>query len=165
MNENRSVLVDFFKTALTTFASAIIAISIVGWLVGDVTKEVGGLLSLGREGISYVSIMQVFIFSLVQAGIKVLLLSNIFFKKMMLLWKTVLMFLLSFAAGVLFSVLFRWFPIESLEAWIGFLVSISACFIIGILVVIAKTKLEDRKYKMLLSNYKARQNQEKGDEL
>lgn len=165
MNGSKSVVVEFFKQVLITFAAAVIAVSIVGWFVGDTTKEVGGLLSLGRDGLSYSSLFQIFIFSLTSAGIKILLFSNFLAKRMLLLWRTSLMFLSSFIAAVLLSVLFRWFPIGSWQAWLGFFISITVCFAIGILFMAIKTKLEDQKYSKLLSDYRAKQNKEGGESL
>lgn len=163
MDENKSVVVEFFKQVLITFATAVIAVSIVGWFVGDTTKEIGGLLSLGRDGLSYSSLLQIFIFSLTPAGIKTLLFSNFFAKRMLLLWRTTLMFILSFIMAVLLSMMFGWFPIGSWQAWLSFLISITICFAIGIFFMVIKTKLEDKKYSKLLSNYKAKQNKESGE--
>ncbi len=164
MNENNSLIVSFFKNLLLTFGAAVIAISVVGWFSGGSTMEGSGLLSLGRLGLSYPALLQVFLFSALQAGLSILFLSNLVFKEMMLLWRIVLLFTLSFLFTILLSILFQWFPIESWEAWLSFILSVSLCFGLGILAMLLKTKLEDRKYQKLLSNYKINHKKEKGEE-
>lgn len=163
MKEDKSLIVEFVTQVFLTFAAAIFAISIVGWFVGDMEKGSGGLFSLGGDGLSYKAMLQIFIFSLSTGGLRILLLSDLIFKKMMLLWKMVLMFLLSFLSATICSVLFHWFPIENWQAWVSFIISITVCFVIGVLTMIIKIKLEDRKYDKLLSAYKEKQ-KKKGDE-
>ncbi len=164
MKEDKSLIVEFVKQVFTTFAAAIIAISIVGWFMGDAEKGSGGLFDLGSRGLSYRSMLQILIFSFTIGVFRILLLSDLIIKKMMLLWKMMLMFFLSFVSATLCSILFHWFPIESRHAWISFIISISVCFVIGVLAMIVKTKLEDRKYHKLLSAYKEKQKMESGDE-
>ena len=164
MKEGKSLIVEFVKQVFNTFAAAIIAISMVGWFMGDAEKGSGGLFDLGSSGLSYCSMLQILIFSISIGVLRILLLSDLILKKMMLLWKTMLMFFLSFVSATVCSVLFHWFPIESRHAWIGFIISITVCFVIGVLAMIIKIKLEDRKYQKLLSAYKEKQKTESGDE-
>lgn len=163
MEENKNLMVEFVKIVLITFAIAVIAVSIGGWFAGDGTKEVGGLLKLGHDGLAYSSILQIFIFSFIQGIINILLLSNVLFKKMMLLWRLVLMFLLSLITAMLLCVLFNWIPNGDRLAWISFIILFSFGFIIGTSAMIIKTKLEDRKYGKLLFDYKAKQKKESGE--
>ena len=64
------------------------------------------------------------------------------------------MFTLSFISAVGVAVFFEWFPIGIGKSWISFLVSATLCFIISILVLIIRIKIEDKKYGKLLSAYK-----------
>lgn len=163
MKEEKSLLVEFVSQVLLTFAAAMIAISIVGWFVGDVEKGSVGLYSLGADGLSYKAMLQIFIVSLTTGGLRILLLSDLFLKKMMLLWKLVLMFVMSFLAATVCAVIFQWFPTENWQAWISYIISITVCIVLGVLAMVIKIKLEDRKYDKLLSAYKEKQKNKKGD--
>jgi len=165
MDEKKSVIVEFFKQILLSFAVTVIAVSVAGWFVGDVTKEMGGLLGLGRDGLSYTSILQMFVFAVVTAVLKIVLFSEFLTGRMMLLWRTALMILLSFAAAVLFAVVFDWFPVNDWQAWLSFIISITASFAAAIMLMVVKTKLEDKKYSALLADYKAKQNKESEDKM
>jgi Na+/melibiose symporter-like transporter len=82
---------------------------------------------------------------------------------MLLLWRASLMFILSFLTAVLFSVFFQWFPLDNWEAWFGFFIAMTVSSAISIFIMFVKIKMEDKKYSMLLSNYKAKHNK-KGSE-
>ena len=164
MDENKSLIVIFFNQVITVFGLAIIVISIVGWVVGDVTKSVESLLSIGRDGLSYASLLQVLIFSVVQGIFRITIVSDLFFKNMMLLWKLVLMFSASIISAIVFSILFHWFPTNSFEAWKWFIISMIVSFTIGVILTLIKLKLENKKYNKLLINYKIKHNQKEDGE-
>lgn len=163
MDEQKSLSKEFFQNIIKTFAYSVIAISIVGLLIGDAAKEFSNLFSFGSEGLSYPALLQIFICSVVIGCLRTLLLSDLIFKKMMLLWRYVLLLLLTFISTGFLVVLFRWFPVDLWEAWVGFIIAVIACFVIAASCMIIKTKLEDIKYDRLLSNYKAKQNEESGE--
>lgn len=164
MDENKSLISIFINQVLVVFSMSIIAISIVGWFMGDINKGVEGLLSLGSHGLSYASLMQMLIFSIVQGVFTVIISSNLFIKKMMLLWRVALIFVASVISAVAFAILFHWFPTENSEAWKWFIISMTICFIIAFVFTLIKLKLENKKYNKLLSNYKIKLNQKKDDE-
>ncbi|MCL2322211.1 MAG: hypothetical protein FWC47_08925 [Oscillospiraceae bacterium] len=161
MDENKSLITIFFNQVFLTFGLAIIAISIVGWSVGDVTKGTVSLLSLGCEGLSYKSLLQVFIFSFFEGIITLIFNPNLFIKKMMLLWRIVLVFAASLVLAIVCSILFHWFPTGNFLAWIGFIASTTVGFMIGLIYALIKIRLENKKYNELLTNYKKNQ---KGDD-
>ncbi len=158
MDENKSMVGEFCKQVLISFAAALIAMSLVGWFVGDMAKEAGRLFALGKAGLSYYSIAQIFIFALAQTAIRFVVFWKFFSKKTMLLWKAMLMFIPSLVTAVILIIVFEWFPIASIYAWLGFIISISTGFLIIFLVMLAKTRIEDKKYNTMLSDYKSKHN-------
>jgi len=147
-------MAEFANQAMITFAATVMAISVVGWYFGDLTGTAGGLLGLGRVGLSYPSLLQIFIFALLVAGIKVLVFSELLFKRMMVLWRTAIMLLLSYGSAIICAVWFRWFPVERRGSWLSFILSVTVCFVLTILLLLAKTKVEDARYAGQLSKYK-----------
>ena len=163
MKENKKLWIEFIRHVLIVFFMSNLAIMIVGLFIGNAQKGSGGLYNLGNEGLSIYSRIQILIFSLAIGGCRVLLLSNLIIKKMMLLWRITLMLFCSFVTAIVCAVVFQWFPIESGAAWISFILSMSTCFIIIVATMIIKTKLVDRRYNKQLSAYKEKQKKEKGD--
>lgn len=51
---------------------------------------------------------------------------------------------------IAFVVAFDWFPVNKIEAWIGFFVSFGICFVISLGVTLLKEKAENRKMEEAL---------------
>ena len=160
MEEQRGFIKILSQQTVITFAYALIAISVTGWIAGDAVKEYSGLFSLGSVGLSYQSIMQIFILSVIISFIVALLCSDIVFRKTMLLWRYILIWFLSLISSGVFAAVFRWLPLDSWGGWVILGISLTVFFIIGAFGMIAKTKLEEKRYNKLLSDYKAKQGME-----
>jgi protein-S-isoprenylcysteine O-methyltransferase Ste14 len=72
------------------------------------------------------------------------------------------MFISIFGAAILFAYVFQWFPTGSWEAWFGFIVSYSVCVVLSILFMLVMLRMENKKLKQQLSDYKEKQHQERG---
>ena len=160
MEEKKSIFSLLWHQITTTFALSIIVISITGWALGDAQMEHAGLFRLGSAGLAFQSIAQVFALSIVFSVIVTLLSGDIFFKRIMLLWRVVLTLFLCMVTGVAFALIFSWIPAGMWEAWAAFLGSFILSFLIAFFAAWIKTKLEDRRYEKQLSDYKMRQKQE-----
>ncbi|MCL1807525.1 MAG: hypothetical protein FWG31_07480 [Oscillospiraceae bacterium] len=159
MDRSNSALIKFAAQTMVNFAVCIMMVSAVGWAVGDSARETGGFMRLGSDGLAYASIGQIFLFSLTVTGV-----NGVFFfvsKRLMLLWRYTMIGGITFIITVAFSLIFQWFPTGNGLAWISFLISFGVSMTGGILFMILKTKLEDKKYGKQLSDYKARQSRER----
>jgi len=156
MDEKKSASKIFIGHLSTTFIASVLAITFTGmWLV-DTTREHGGLFRLS-EGLAFEGILQIFVWSCIISGLVTALTSDIWFSKIMLLWRVVALMILAVAVSVGFAIMFRWLPLDaSWEAWATFLVFFIAGFGGGLVAMIAKTKIEDRRFNKLLSEYKAK---------
>jgi len=153
MNYNKHIVNDFIKQTLITFAAATMAIGAVGWLLGNEAKGAGGLFHLGHEGLSYHSLLQIFVYAFIVAVLKVLAFSDSLIKNMLMLWRIVLLLFLSFISAIVCAVTFHWFPIGDQSSWLQFLLSAGLCFAITIMLLIIKIRVQDRKYSRMLTAY------------
>ena len=160
MEREKSSPISFANHTMVNFGVCIIIISVIGRLLGDTAQEMGGFMSLGSAGLSYPSILQLFLFSVTVTGVIHLFYAVV--KKMMLLWQYTLIGLITFVIAVAFSFGFQWFPTDDQMAWISFLISFGVSMTGSILFMVLKIKLEDRKYGKQLSDYKAMQDKERG---
>lgn len=80
--------------------------------------------------------------------------SALLFKKMMLLWRTIGMLTCVLTGVAVLSLLFRWFPIDDLTAWVAYLLSFALC--VGSIsgVMVWKTRRDDVRVKQKLAEYK-----------
>jgi len=157
MIERKEMLKFYWNNMTLIFFMSIIGMSAVGWwLAGHIEQENIQFL-LSSEGIPYPGIIQILLMSNVIGGINLLIFSDLIFKKLMLMWRTVIFVLLTFVSVIAIAVIFRWFPVDMLEAWLGFLGFFILSSIISVSVMLIATKLADKKYGKLLSDYKSKQ--------
>ncbi|MCL2387503.1 MAG: hypothetical protein FWC89_08155 [Defluviitaleaceae bacterium] len=155
VDEKKNVTTIFGRTVATTFTPAILAVTVAGLRLVDSAGTYDGLFQLGG-GLTFEGIVQLFIWSCIISGLITVLTSDIWFSKVMLLWRVALLMFLAIAVSVGFIVVFRWFPLDIWEAWAAFLVFFIVGFGGGLITMIAKTKIEDGRYNKLLSEYKSK---------
>jgi uncharacterized RDD family membrane protein YckC len=146
-------LIKIIKIILSNFAVAILLVSFVGWAVKDlITERIDGIMSLAGVGLSYSAIFQMLLFS-IAATLSGFIFSQ-FFKKIMALWRYVLIIASMYGLAIIFAVVFKWFPLDLSQAWLYFILSFSLSMAISVTYMVLKTKLADKKYGRQLSEYK-----------
>ena len=165
MDDKKNIASLLFQSITMIFTCTIVTSCIAGWIFWNLTPgyQVFHINNIGNDGLSYPVIAQFFAFSIIIGVMSVLLTEDILFKKVMLLWRCVLLLFLTLVVCGLFVVIFRWFPLDSWEAWVGLITPLSVFFILGFTPMIIKTWLEDRRYHKLLSNYKSKQKDQHHD--
>lgn len=153
MSNNKSIF-RFTAQALTLFAVNILLLMLLAAFVGDLAKEMSSIYQLGSKGLASETMLQFLLSSVTIIALKEFFYSEKIFKKLMTLWRTVLLLLCAMLVSILFIIIFRWFSLEDLYGWAGFFICYIGTCLLAILFMIVKTKLEGRKYKELLSSYK-----------
>ena len=144
----------FYNTIMETIVLVFIFMVVTGLLVGDEAMDVGGLFALGSAGLSYVRIAQIS-FSAVLLGIlRVLIISDLYMKKTLLIWRVALLLFLGYFTTAACIIIFQWFPIDLWSAWLGVTISYMVCFLLSTLIALLVTKKADKKYKKQLTDYK-----------
>ncbi len=160
MKDKVLALYKFIAQILIIFSVTMLFITFNGIIAGESAKEYSTMFSLGNKGVSFDTILQILLSSVVVSLINQVFFSEKLFKNMMMLWKIILMIIFIIAAIVIFTIYFKWFPINLAEAWIGFFVSFGGFFLVSTAIMITKTKREAKKYEELLENYKKKHSKE-----
>ena len=170
MDEKKKIGKLLFENVAATFGPSILTFSFVGWLIGqsftdflfdaDLIFCTLGISVFGREGLAYYSIAQIFALSVILGTLSTIFVSDTVFKKVMLLWRYVIFIFLSLVVLCVFVIIFQWFPLEMWEAWVTMAILFVVLGTIGTTPMIIKTKLEDKRYEKLLSNYKSQNTDE-----
>lgn len=163
MKDKLIYIYKYISQVLIVFAVTVLFITIIGIFFGEDVKEYSTMYGLGNEGISFNTILQVLLSSIVVSLINRIFFSEKFFANMMTLWKTILMITCILATIVIFVICFEWFPINMPEAWIGFFVSFGGFFLVSTAIAVTKTSIEAKKYDELLENYKKRHKEEENN--
>ncbi|WP_394922564.1 hypothetical protein [uncultured Robinsoniella sp.] len=146
----------FAARVMIIFSVEILFIAIIGSLFGDDAMEISNLYQLGGKGIANITVLQLFLCSIAVNLVQSFSMNSKLFENVMMLWRTVIMVVLIVLVILIFVICFRWFPLDFWPAWIGFFTSFGICFIISTILMVIKTKLEEKKYDRLLKNYKER---------
>ena len=152
-----SFITGFLREFATIFTLAIIFFSLTGKIVVNADIENHGITTiytLDGTGLPYSIIMQLFVFSLIMAVVSRFIFSEYFAAKLLLKWRSFLFTLVTFLATLTFSILFKWFPINNIYAWLAFIPASFGSYAIAIGLSFLLMKLEDKKYNKLLKEYK-----------
>jgi hypothetical protein len=152
-------ILELSRSFATVFTMSILAIVLAGLLVARYAPEahdISTLFALKGMGLPYSTILQITGLSVILAFFNVLLLSGRFLAKMRFLTRFFLLFLAIFFTTSIFIIIFKWFPVDDLMAWISYVISFIISFSVCSGIVLLKFKLEDKKYNRLLTNFKAK---------
>jgi len=147
--KRESLFSEFISYFAYTFTPTILAITAMG--IFNVTN-----LFVFNDGLSYTTIVQITVLTLILSVFVLLLFSENFTFKLRFFWRFCLLLLAVFFTTAVFIIVFNWFPINDLSSWLTFLLFSAICFIVVILWVLIKKRLESKKINSLLKNYKAR---------
>ncbi|MCL2764554.1 MAG: hypothetical protein FWD40_04670 [Treponema sp.] len=156
-----SLIIDLIRYFATIFTLSILAISFAGFLLyyyAPDVQDVSALFATGGANLPYIVILQIAGFSLILAFFLILFISQRFIIKMRFWLRILLIFISTLITFSVFAVIFKWFPVNDPQAWIGFIVSTFICYTISLGLTFLKFKIERKKYNKLLAKYKEAQN-------
>jgi len=155
-----ALAIELARRFTVIFSLSIIAITIAGLLIsvnGRDMRNVSTLFAF-NNGLQYNTILQTAGFSLIIAFFSVLLFSEYIQVKIRFLFRGFLLLLVTLFTTSIFAVIFKWFPQDNFQGWIGFALCTIFCFAVCFILTLLKLRLEGKKYNKLLLDYKARHN-------
>ena len=154
MAENKTTITAFLTRVLVCFSIVMLFLLVVGPILGDDAQGVSTLFQLGTQGIPYIVVLQALVLSLFTNIIRELFLSNFFFKKTMMLWRTIFMFSSVLIGCGILSILFGWFPANQPGAWLAYILCFGVATGLSSLVMVLKTRYENALVNLKLEEYK-----------
>ena len=155
MEKEKKVFNNIFTQTFANFGICILVVSTVAYIMGETQQVQGGMMRLAGEGLSYTSILQLLLYAWAITGISYVAMKISMQKQILVIWRFIIEFFVIVTTTILFAVLFKWFPIDNLQAWISFIISFSVCMTLTFVVIIVKIKLDDKRYQKQLAEYKA----------
>ncbi len=162
MEAKKSVFA-YFGRIFATYGVIVTIFILFSLLIGEGTGDYSPLFRLGREGLSLNTLLELLLLAAVVTTAQILFLTDWWIKNMPILWRNVLFFLTVMATIVLLIVLFRWFPLCDVTAWIGFLLSYVFCMIGGILIFRLRERAENKRMQNALEKFKSGRPGEQAD--
>ena len=151
MEDSRDVY-KFFKELFTLYGIVVVMIMFITVIVtsiSDEVAEVSTMFRLGSEGLSMATLVQLLGMTFLISVYRLIFMTDACNIKMSFIKRMVVFFSLAFITAVVFSIIFKWFPINSITSWIGFVV----CYIVAVYKSTAITKRENQKMQEALDKY------------
>ena len=150
--ENNDIF-QFINGVMITFGFTVMVFIPIALLVGDGAKEVSSLFAFGKVALSTASLIELLILAIIINLYSTILFSYRWIKNMPVFVRFVLFFSITILTIVVLIIRFHWFPVNYMEAWIGFFVSFAVCSTLGILIGRQKEKSENERMNKALEKY------------
>ena len=153
MDDNKNIF-DYIKQLFTSFGIVVLLFIVINLIIGDEAGSVSSLFALGAKGLSTATLLQLLILVLIITAAQNIFLSDLVIKNMALVVRNILFFATIMAAITIFAVVFGWFPLNNVAAWIGFIVSFAVCSVISSVIMRLEENAENKKMQDALNRLK-----------
>lgn len=153
MNENKTVF-NYILQIFGTYGIIVVIFVVLSLVLPEEVGEVSSLFALGKNGITNATLLQLLLLAVLISVSRIIFLTDRVFSKMTIILRNILFFLTVLVMITLFVVIFKWFPIADMKAWIGFLVSYIICTSIGVFISRWAEKQENIKMEAALKKYR-----------
>ena len=152
MKEKKTAF-TYISQVFATYGIIVTIFILFSLLIGEGTGAYSPLFQLGKAGLTLRTLGQLLLLSAVITFVQVLFLTDRWIKYMSILQRNVMFFVLVFVAIVGMILLFGWFPVNDLLAWVGFLISFVVSMGISVLISRLKERAENRRMEAALEKY------------
>lgn len=152
--EEKYTIFDFGNQVFCAFGFSMLIMAVFSRLVGDEAKEISTLFALGDEGVPVNVIWQFFAVNVLISVFRFLFFSERIIRRMSIIKRTLCMLCSIILTVALFVYFCGWFPFDVWQAWLAFFISFGICFVISLLIMRWKEKLENRKMEEGLKRVK-----------
>ena len=153
MDDNKNIF-DYIKQLFTSFGIVVLLFIAINIIIGNEAGSVSSLFSLGAKGLSTATLLQLLFLVLIITVAQNIFLSDLVIKNMALVVRNILFFATIMAAITVFAVVFGWFPLNNVAAWIGFIVSFAFCSVISSVIMRLEENAENKKMQDALNRLK-----------
>ena len=152
--EDRKTIFEYIAQFFTTYGIMVVIFIVINLVIGDNARSVSTLFALGSDGLSAAMLLELLLLAFIITAAQNVFLSDILIKDMALIVRNVLFFLTIMIAITVFVIIFGWFPINEVGAWIGFIVSFAVCTAVSAVFMRLEERAENKKMQEALNRLK-----------
>lgn len=149
----RITVFDYFTQVFVVFGFSILFVAVFCFFFGEEGKEVSTMFALGKEGITIATLAQYFFMTVMIVNLKMIFFTDALIKNWPIAVRTAAMFVSVIVMVAIFARAFGWFPVDMVEAWIGFFISFFVSAIGGYVISSLKERSENKKLQNALDNF------------
>ena len=152
--EEKKTVFSYIGQVFGTYGVIVTIFTLFSLLIGEGTGAYSPLFRLGRAGLTLETLWELLLLAAVITFIQVLFLTDRWIRDMSILLRNVLFFALVLVVIVGMILVFRWFPVNDLLAWAGFLLSFIVSMGVSVLLSRLKERAENRRMAAALEKYR-----------
>ena len=152
--EEKKTIFSYISQMFATFGIIMLIFVIFALIIGNPAKEYSSLFALGSEGFAIGTILQLLSLSAIITFLQDIFLTDGVIKTMPMIARNICFFALTTAVCAGYIVIFKWFPLNDILAWVGFIVSFAVCSALAVGISKLKEKAEDKKMEKALEKYR-----------
>ena len=153
MEENKTVF-NYLGEIFTMYGIIIAIFVVLNLALGDIAKGYTSFFEYGSGSMSMSTMIQLFGFSVIICIARNLFLTDKWIRNMPIFVRIFCLFLSITVVIVAFVIVFGWFPINDISAWIGFILSFAVSSAAGVLISKLKERAENRAMDKALERFK-----------
>ena len=152
--EDRKTIFEYIAQLFTTYGIMVVIFIVINLFIGDNARNVSTLFALGSDGLSAAMLLELLLLAFIITAAQNVFLSDILIKDMALIVRNILFFLTIMIAITVFVIIFGWFPINEVGAWIGFIISFAVCTTVSAVFMRLEERAENKKMQEALNRLK-----------
>ena len=154
--KNKKTVFDFLIQWFCLFGVTVVIINAMCVVIGDSAKEISSMFSLGSEGLSAETMLQLLIVSLLITGARFIYFNEAVVKRASIAVRAAMMLFTVIAVIAVFIYSFGWFPVNMWQPWASFFAGFGILFLSGTAITYLKEKADNRNMEEALRKLKER---------
>lgn len=150
----KSGALDYLGQIFSIFGETVAMLCVFAFLFGEGAKDLSTIFSLGSAGLSLVTLLRFLLVVAIIATLRFIVMSDGIIKIIPLWLRIIILFASAFAVTIVFVIIFDWFPIDNIAAWIMFILSFGISCAVSSVVSAFKEKAENRQLEEGLKRLK-----------
>ena len=153
MEQNKTIF-NYIGQFFATYGIIVTIFIVFTCLIGENAKNVSSLYSLGSQGLSLDTLLQLLALAGIITLAQVTFLTDYWIKNMNMILRNVMFFVTICVVIGTFTAIFMWFPVNNIMAWVSFAISFTICTVISVFISKLHENAENKKMEQALAKIK-----------
>lgn len=162
--EEQKTIFNYIQEIFSIFSISTLLLIGIAYTVGEEAKDYSSMFRLGSQGLTSATMLQFLLMSALIAGLRYFFFSEKILKKKSVFFRTAIMLISVIFLTAVFAACFDWFPIFQWQPWLGFTISFGVSFGLATLLVVIKTRMENKRMQEGLATLKRKMSEREMDE-
>ncbi len=153
MMEEKKTIFNYISQILATYGMIVLIFIIFSTVIGESAKGYSTLFAMGKEGLSTSILCELLLLAVMITLAQIVFLTDRWIVNMSMMIRNVLLFVSVMIVMIIMIIAFKWFPLDDMTAWMGFIISYVISIIISAMVTRLRERTENSKMQEALDKY------------